>query len=104
MSDGEVETTRAAREAAVRVPERRQITMVVQCPGDLVPAQDPVRMVMALVETLDLSRFAEPIKARDGVTGRDATLRNCWWVMVVRVYSRDRFGAGFVSGHRLAMP
>jgi hypothetical protein len=73
MSDGEVETTRAAREAAVRVPERRQITMVVQCPGDLVPAQDPVRMVMALVETLDLSRFAEPIKARDGVTGRDAT-------------------------------
>src|SRR6266700_4275362 len=47
--------------------------MVVQCPEDLVPTQHPVRMVMALVERLDLSRFAEPIKAREGVAGRDAT-------------------------------
>src|SRR6202167_989971 len=57
----------------LRVPERRQIAMVVQCPDDLVPAQHAVRMVMALVETLDLSRFSEPIKAREGVAGRDAT-------------------------------
>src|ERR1035441_7716206 len=28
---------------------------------------------MALVETLDLSRFCESIKAREGVAGRDAT-------------------------------
>jgi transposase len=49
------------------------MAMVVQCPDDLVPAQHPVRMVMALVETLDLSRFSEPIKAREGVAGRDAT-------------------------------
>lgn len=47
--------------------------MIVQCPDDLVPAGHPVRMVMALVETLDVSRFAEPIKAREGVAGRDAT-------------------------------
>jgi transposase len=49
------------------------MSMVVQCPDDLVPAQHAVRMVMALVETLDLSRFSEPIKAREGVAGRDAT-------------------------------
>src|ERR1700723_3730264 len=57
----------------LRVPERRQMAMVVQCPDDLVPAQHAVRMVMALVETLDLSRFSEPIKAGEGVAGRDAT-------------------------------
>jgi transposase len=77
MSYREAEAGREAGEgkAAVRLrmPERRQSTMVVQCPDDLVPAQHPVRMVMALVETLDLSRFAEPIKAREGVAGRDAT-------------------------------
>lgn len=65
MSDREVEGRREAGEAKaavrVRVPERRQMAMVVQCPDDLVPAQHPVRMVMALVETLDLSRFAEQI-------------------------------------------
>jgi hypothetical protein len=27
------------------------------------PAQHPVRMVMALMETLDVAGFAEPIKA-----------------------------------------
>ncbi len=66
---------RAENRAALRlrVPERRQLAMVVQCPDDLVPAQHPVRMVMALVETLDVARFSEPIKARAGVAGRDAT-------------------------------
>ena len=49
------------------------MAMVVQCPDDLVPAQHAVRMVMALVETLDVSRFSESIKAREGVAGRDAT-------------------------------
>jgi len=58
--------------------------MVVQCPDDLVPAQHPVRMVMALVERLDV-RFCEPIKAREGVAGG---------VVVVWVYSRDWIGAG----------
>jgi transposase len=49
------------------------MAMVAQCPDDLVPAQHGVRMVAALVETLDVSGFAEPIKARAGVAGRDAT-------------------------------
>src|SRR5208282_1182854 len=77
MSHSEEEATREGQEAQaavrLRVPERRQMAMVVQCPDDLVPAQHAVRMVMALVETLDVSRFAEPIKAREGVAGRDAT-------------------------------
>jgi transposase len=49
------------------------MAMVVQCPDELVPAEHPVRMVMGLVESLDLARFAESIQAREGVAGRDAT-------------------------------
>jgi transposase len=50
-----------------------QMAMVTACPDDLVPTGHSVRMVMAVVETLDLSRFHESIKARLGVAGRDAT-------------------------------
>ena len=57
----------------LRTPERRQMAMVVHCPDDLVGPAHPVRMVMAVVEKLDLSRFCEPIKAREGMAGRDAT-------------------------------
>src|SRR6202790_2349417 len=57
----------------LRTPERRQVAMVVQCPDDLVSAGHPVRLVLAVVEKLDLSRFHEPIKARAGEAGRDAT-------------------------------
>jgi len=62
-------------QAAVRLrkPERRQVAMVVQCPDDLVSAVHPVRLVLAVVEKLDLSRFQEPIKAREGEAGRDET-------------------------------
>lgn len=49
------------------------MAMVVQCPDDLVGPTHPVRMVMAVVEKLDLSRFCEPIKARAGMAGRDST-------------------------------
>jgi transposase len=58
--------------ASVRL-QRNQMAMVVACPDDLVTATHPVRMVMAVVEKLDLRRFHEPIKARHGVAGRDAT-------------------------------
>jgi transposase len=57
----------------LRRPERRQMAMVIQCPDDLVDGSHTVRMVMAVVEKLDLSRFHEPIKARAGQAGRDAT-------------------------------
>jgi transposase len=73
MSQGEGEAGESKPAVRLRVPERRQIAMVVQCTDDLVPAQHAVRMVMAVVETLDLTRFSETIKAREGVAGRDAT-------------------------------
>ena len=77
MSDAEAEAGREAREAEalvrLRTPERRQMAMVVQCPDDLLGPMHPVRMVMAVVEKLDLSRFCQPIKAREGMAGRDAT-------------------------------
>ncbi|MGA3126416.1 MAG: transposase [Candidatus Korobacteraceae bacterium] len=57
----------------LRTPERRQMAMIVRCPDDLVSPAHPVRLVMAAVEKLDVSRFCEPIKARHGTAGRDAT-------------------------------
>ena len=81
MSPSEEEITREAgetkRAVRLRVAERRQITMVVQCPDDLVGAEHPVRMVMALVETLDLSRFAEPIKARGRLSTKLCLRESC---------------------------
>ena len=47
--------------------------MVMQCADDLVRALHPVRTVMAVVEKLDVSGFCEPIRAREGIAGRDAT-------------------------------
>src|SRR5271157_1091574 len=57
----------------LRRPERQQMVMEVSCPDDLVGAEHRVRLVQAVVEKLDLSRFHEPIKARQGQAGRDAT-------------------------------
>ncbi len=57
----------------LRKPERRQLAMVMQCADDLVRALHPVRTVMAVVEKLDVSGFCEPIRAREGIAGRDAT-------------------------------
>ena len=77
MSQGAEEASKEAQATKpavrVRVPERGQMAMVGQCADDLVAAQHPVRRVRALGETLDLTRFSESIKARDGVAGRDAT-------------------------------
>lgn len=57
----------------LRQPQRQQLAMVPQCIDDQVAADHPVRMVMAVVERLDVSEFCKPIKAREGVVGRDAT-------------------------------
>src|SRR6266851_6291874 len=67
------EAQEAKPEVRLRRAERRQIAMVVQCPDDLVGPTHPVRMVMAVVEKLDVSGFCEPIQAREGQAGRDAT-------------------------------
>jgi transposase len=71
MSGAEAEKPYSA--ARLRRPERRQMAMVVECPDDLVSSAHAVRLVIAVVEKLDLSRFHEPIKAREGQAGRDAT-------------------------------
>src|SRR5258708_26597818 len=71
MSESGMEKAQAA--VRLRKPERRQVAMVVQCPDDLVSAVHPVRLVLAVVEKLDLSRFQEPIKARAGEAVRHAT-------------------------------
>ena len=57
----------------LRVPERRQMEWVGQCPDDLVGADHAVRRVAAVVEKLDVSLFETAIKARQGVAGRDTT-------------------------------
>src|SRR5438552_19030937 len=57
----------------LRQPQRKQLAMVPQCPDDLVAADHPVRMVAAVVEKLDIKKFCEPIRAREGIVGRDAT-------------------------------
>jgi transposase len=49
------------------------MAMVVRCPDDLVSGTHSVRLLMAVVERLDLKHFYEPIKARQGLAGRDAT-------------------------------
>jgi transposase len=59
--------------ARLRRPERSQVIMKMECPDDLIPADHPARRVWAVVESLDLSAFCRPIKARAGVCGRDAT-------------------------------
>jgi hypothetical protein len=86
------ETQGAKPAVRLRRPERRQMAMVVQCADDLVPAMHPVRMVAAVVAKMDLSRLHEPIEARAGVAGRNATdpelLVGLW------LYTGDRLGAG----------
>ena len=57
----------------LRQPERLQMAMVVSCPDDLVSATHPVRLLDAVVQRLDLTQFYQPIQARQGVAGRDAT-------------------------------
>jgi transposase len=61
---------------------------VAQCPDDLVPAHHPVRRIAGVVEHLDVSGFCAPIKAREGVAGRDATdpklLVSLWLYACVR--------------------
>ena len=67
----------------LRSPERSQVQMVVQCPDDLVPAGHPARVIWEVSGRLDLSAFREPIKARQGSCGRDATdprLLVCLWL------------------------
>lgn len=68
--EGEKENKAPVR---LRQPQRQQLALVPQCVDDLVGEDHPVRMVAAVVERLDVTEFCKPIKAREGVVGRDAT-------------------------------
>lgn len=57
----------------LRQPQRQQLVLVPQCIDDLVAVDHPVRMVAGVVERLEVAKFCQPIKAREGVVGRDAT-------------------------------
>jgi transposase len=57
----------------LRQPDRTQMVMVTQCPDDLIPQTHQARVIWQVVQSLDLSKFCQPIKARQGVCGRDAT-------------------------------
>ncbi len=65
--------TGAAGAVRLRLPDRSQVEMKFESPDDLIPLEHQARAVWAVVAAMDLSAFHEPIKARDGVCGRDAT-------------------------------
>src|SRR5690349_5988531 len=62
-----------AMDVRLRVPERQQVVMSMQCTDELVEADHPVRMIWQVVSHLDLSKFYQAIKARPGEVGRDST-------------------------------
>jgi len=57
----------------LRQPDRSQLEWKAACCEDLIPQGHQARVIWSVVQTLDLSAFCEPIRARDGVCGRDAT-------------------------------
>jgi len=73
MSQEAVEEVLHQGAVRLRTPERSQMAMVTRCVDDEVGPLHPVRTVMGVVEKLDVSGFCEPIRARQGVAGRDAT-------------------------------
>lgn len=74
MNNHEIEAGReVGPKVRLRKPDRWQVQMVCRCPDELVSETHEVRRVAALVEKMDLSAFREPIKAREGHAGRDAT-------------------------------
>jgi transposase len=78
-----MEDSRGKSRVRLRRPDRSQMAFVMQSPDDLIPGNHPARAVWALGGKLDLSAFHEPIKAREGVCGRDATdprLLFCLWL------------------------
>jgi len=69
----EANKTRAA--VRLRVAERMQVVWKAECMDDLLPTEHSARTIWKVVCALDLSAFEEPIKARQGEVGRDATDR-----------------------------
>lgn len=59
--------------ARVEVVNRKQFVLEPRDFDGLIPADHPARSVWAFVERLDLSKFYEPIRSREGGQGRPAT-------------------------------
>lgn len=57
----------------LRRPNRRQMQMLMQCPDQLVGPEHPVRNILKFVQSMDLSAFCQPIRAREGQAGQSAT-------------------------------
>jgi transposase len=72
-----IETTGQARPSfdclRFRRPDRSQMQMVTMSLDELVPPEHHVRVVWAVVERLDLSRFAAGLTVCEGEAGRPAT-------------------------------
>jgi len=67
----------------LRQVDRFQVMMQVQSLDELIPADHEARVIWRISEALDLSAFYEPIKAREGRCGRDATdprILFCLWL------------------------
>jgi transposase len=73
------------------------VAWVAQCVDDLVRPEHPVRRIAAVAERLDVSAFSQELKAREGVTGRDATDPRL--LVVLWLYACVR---GIGSGRELA--
>jgi transposase len=73
MENARPNTDVAAANVRLRVPDRTQVVMKVESPDELIAADHPARLVWRVVEAMDFSGFLAPIKARDGVCGRDRT-------------------------------
>ena len=74
MNNNAIEAGQEVRpKVRLRKPNRSQTQLVCQSPDELVSKVHEVRLVAGLVEKMDLSAFQEPIKAREGQAGRDAT-------------------------------
>lgn len=72
----------------MREPDRSQVQMVIRSPDELVPQDHEARVIWRVCEAQDWSGFCAPIKARQGVCGRDATspalLAALWLYAAVR--------------------
>jgi len=62
-------------EEAVRLrePNRKQLILKAEDLDSVIGAEHPARAIWRVLERMDLTRFYQPIKAREGSAGRDAT-------------------------------
>jgi hypothetical protein len=67
-------------EEAVRLrePNRKQMILRGEDLDSLIGPEHVARAIWRVLERMELTRFYQPIKAREGSAGRDATPKSCW--------------------------